>query len=42
MQHFNAQNCKKRKNKKRTKMQYTTIRNTCIIAKHFEKLTSEP
>ena len=37
---LDAQNSKKSgKNKK--KMQFKTIRNTCNITKHFEKLKSE-
>ena len=38
MQHFNAQNSKRRKEKK---MQFTTIWKLHNTAKHFEKLTSE-
>ena len=40
-QHFDAKNSKKWKKKKKKTMQFTTIQNTRIIAKHFEKLTNE-
>ena len=41
VQHFDVQNSKKERKKEKKKMQFTIIWNTCKIAKHFEKLTSE-